>query len=112
MADKISSFDAQIQADTAKKLVDLRAQMEVDMQAKLSKQKSDAEGDLTGRWRTVMLPITQEYAQVLFPNYDRGERMNRLSLQRYYMPPKVKSMLEQASFEDKLREMAALRKCS
>lgn len=43
MADKTSAFDKQLEADTAAKLNDLRAKMEVDMQTKLSKQKSDAD---------------------------------------------------------------------
>lgn len=43
MEDKTSAFDKQLEADTAARLSDLRAKMEVDMQAKLSKQKSDAD---------------------------------------------------------------------
>lgn len=43
MEDKTSVFDKQLEADTAARLSDLRAKMEVDMQAKLSKQKSDAD---------------------------------------------------------------------
>jgi len=43
MEDKTSAFDKQLEADTAAKLSDLRAKMEVDMQTKLSKQKSDAD---------------------------------------------------------------------
>ena len=54
-----------IQADTAKKLADLRTQMEVDMQAKLSKQKSDAEETLRQMEDSYAAHHT-EYAQALF----------------------------------------------
>ena len=63
--DKTASFDAQIQADTAKKLAELRTQMEVDMQAKLSKQKSDAEETLRQMEDSYAAHHT-EYAQALF----------------------------------------------
>ncbi|MEG0214745.1 MAG: ATPase [Hungatella sp.] len=40
---KISIFDQQLEALTTQKINDLKNKMEVDMQAQLSKQKSDAE---------------------------------------------------------------------
>lgn len=43
MEDRTTAFDNQLEADTNAKIHDLKAKMEVDMQAKLSKQKSDAE---------------------------------------------------------------------
>lgn len=43
MAEKTSAFDAQVESDTAGKIAEMRAAMELDMQAKLSKQKSEAQ---------------------------------------------------------------------
>jgi len=43
MAAKTAEFDARLEIETARKLDKLRTQMEVDMRAKLSKQKADAE---------------------------------------------------------------------
>lgn len=43
MEDRTTAFDNQLEADTTAKIHDLKAKMEIDMQAKLSKQKSDAE---------------------------------------------------------------------
>lgn len=47
LEDKIAAFDHQIEAETNAKIQDLKAGMEVDVQTKLSKQKSDAEKVLT-----------------------------------------------------------------
>lgn len=46
MEDKTIAFDRQLEADTNAQIHNLKANMEVDMQAKLSKQKSDAEAVL------------------------------------------------------------------
>lgn len=43
IADKTASFDTQLEADTTSKINDLKANMEEEMQAKLSKLKSDAQ---------------------------------------------------------------------
>ena len=65
MADKTSSFDAQIQADTAKKLADLRAQMEVICKPSCLSRNLMLRRPY-GRWRTVMLPITQNMHRLSF----------------------------------------------
>ena len=43
MEKKTADFDAALEAETAKKVSDLRARMETTMKAKLDKQKSDAD---------------------------------------------------------------------
>lgn len=43
MADKTETFDQQLETETAAKINNLKVRMEVDMQTKLSKQKSDAD---------------------------------------------------------------------
>lgn len=43
MAAKTEAFDKQLEAETTARISDLRARMEIDMQTKLSEQKSDAE---------------------------------------------------------------------
>ena len=43
MEDKTAAFDRQLEADTTAAINDLRMKMEVDMQTKLSEQKSDAD---------------------------------------------------------------------
>lgn len=42
MTDKTAAFDKQLEADTTAELNNLKARMEVDMKAKLSKQESEA----------------------------------------------------------------------
>ena len=46
MADKTAAFDRELDASTGKKIDDLRARMEIEMNSKLSKQKTDAENML------------------------------------------------------------------
>lgn len=46
MEDKTLAFDRQSEAETNARIQELKANMEVDMQTKLSKQKSDAEAVL------------------------------------------------------------------
>lgn len=47
MADKTLAFDTQLETDTAGKIQEMKHAMEIDMQAKLSKQKADANEALT-----------------------------------------------------------------
>ena len=65
MEDRTTAFDNQLEADTNAKIHDLKAKMEVDMQAKLSKQKSDAEETLRQMEDSYAAHHT-EYAQALF----------------------------------------------
>lgn len=48
MEEKTTAFDTELETETSKKISELRAQMEVDMKAKLSKQQSDADQVLKG----------------------------------------------------------------
>lgn len=43
MADKTAAFDQNLENDTEKQVSELRARMEVEMNSKLSKQKTDAD---------------------------------------------------------------------
>lgn len=43
MAAKTEAFDKQLETETTARINDLRARMEVDMQTKLSEQKTDAD---------------------------------------------------------------------
>ena len=56
MADKTSSFDAQIQADTAKKSICKPSCLSRNLMLRRP----------YGRWRTVMLPITQNMHRLSF----------------------------------------------
>lgn len=47
MAEKTAAFDRELDSETEAKLQKIRAEMEVEMDSKLSKQKSDANSVLT-----------------------------------------------------------------
>lgn len=65
MADKTDAFDRELDAMTGQKIDDLRARMEVEMDSKLSKQKTDAE-DMLERMEKNYEDHHKDYAKKLF----------------------------------------------
>jgi len=65
MEDKTNAFDRQLDTETETAISELRSRMEVEMNSKLSKQKSDAEALLV-RMEQNYKDHHQEYAKQLF----------------------------------------------
>lgn len=65
MEDQTAAFDRELDAQTNQQISDLRARMEVEMNSKLSKQKSDAEAILA-RMEKNYKEHHVEYARQLF----------------------------------------------
>lgn len=65
MEEKTADFDKKLDDQTSRKIKDLRAKMEIEMNSKLSKQKADADAMLL-RMKKNYEDHHKEYARALF----------------------------------------------